>query len=212
MVNSFKALIGVVGIGTVSTGIYLAIPSSKKSKALSIKERLQKSGYQLLNFSKEDSEHSTQWTSVKEAYDKETETSHRFSEVSQNNGNTINGLKDACLVLVNRESDTSSDLEKARRWCVVPVTVASRVEGTLALLDTEGGSDSGTWTQKLNEHKNQSSGIPKMPITTNSSDVSDTDLKNKCKTLKDDKTFEKNFETLVSYFIDWCTKPKTTSN
>ncbi|AEG73494.1 hypothetical protein MHF_1258 [Mycoplasma haemofelis Ohio2] len=207
MNTSLKALTGLAGAGTVSTGIYFAIPSSDKPKALSVKERLEKSGYQLLNFSKQDTTHSTQWTSVKGAYDKETELSLRFEGVSQNNGETINGLKDACLTLVNKESDTSADLEKARRWCVVPVTVASRIEGTLTLLDTNGSSDSGIWTQKLNDHKDQNFQKPKMPITS-SSEVTDSDLKNKCKSLKDSQTFDKDFETLVSYVRDWCTKPK----
>ncbi|AEG73475.1 hypothetical protein MHF_1237 [Mycoplasma haemofelis Ohio2] len=208
-----KYLAGLGGAGAVGTGAYFAIPSSssEKPKALSVKDRLEKSGYSILNLNKNDTtKHATEWGQVKDAYGTETNANLKFASVTTQDDNTIGGMKEACSSLLSSESDTSSDLEKARRWCVVPVTVASRIGDKLEFMDTSGDGDSSLWQAKLDEHKKSDSSIPKMTLTPSSGDqASESDLKTECGKVKDYKTFNKDFETFVLHAQNWCIKSKS---
>ncbi|AEG73469.1 hypothetical protein MHF_1231 [Mycoplasma haemofelis Ohio2] len=205
----FKALAALAGIGTASAGAYFAIPSKK---GVSIRERLEKAGYSILNLDKRDTSHKGEWDKIKEAYGKETTELLRFSGVVQGTDYTISGIKDSCSSLLSSESKKDEDLEKARRWCVVPVTVESRLGDKLTLLDTAGTSDTQLWSEKLTEHKKDNSQFPKIPNAWGSGDDDDTKkttaLKTKCGSMAKLHTFDKDFETFVSYTRDWCTKPK----
>ncbi|AEW45777.1 hypothetical protein MHC_04605 [Mycoplasma haemocanis str. Illinois] len=205
-----KVAIGFVGAGTVAAGAYVAFPPSKPSTSLSVRDHLKKSGYSLLNLNLEDSStHASEWEKVKGAYVAENDGQLKFNGV--NTSNTINGIKGACSFLLRKESYSSADLEKARRWCVVPVTVASRIGSHLALLDTKASDgDSALWKDKLSEYKKNDSSSPKMPVTkaNTGGDVTETDLKKECEKISSLHTFDKDFETLVMNTQLWCTKSK----
>ncbi|AEG73478.1 hypothetical protein MHF_1242 [Mycoplasma haemofelis Ohio2] len=204
-----KAAIGSVGVGTVATGTYFAIPSSKPSTSLSVRDHLERSGYSFLNLNQKDnSTHSSEWGKVKGAYEAENDGSLKFSGITAND--VVNGMKGACSSLLSKESDDDSDLEKARRWCVVPVTVASRIGSHLVLMDTSDTSDTTLWEDKLNEYKKADSSLPKMTVTKANSggEVTKSDLQKECKKVSALHTFDKNFETLVLHTQLWCTKAK----
>ncbi|AEW45767.1 hypothetical protein MHC_04555 [Mycoplasma haemocanis str. Illinois] len=204
-----KALATVAGIGTASVGAYLVIP---RKKALSIRAQLERAGYSILNLDKKDTVHKGEWDKIKDAYGKETTALLRFEGIVQGTDSTINGMKDACSLLLSSESNKAEDLEKARRWCVVPVDVSSRLSDKFALLDTTGTNDSNLWTEKLTEHKKDNPKFPKIPNAWGDGDNEDSKkiaaLKTKCGNMAKLHTFDKDFESFLSYTRDWCTKPK----
>ncbi|AEW45773.1 hypothetical protein MHC_04585 [Mycoplasma haemocanis str. Illinois] len=207
---SIKPLLCLAGAGVVSTGSFFVISSLRKSEVLSVKNRLEKSGYSILNLNKQDTiQHSSEWEQVKEAYGSEADANLKFDNVITKDDNTIGKMKDACSSLLSKESYSSDDLEKARRWCAVPVTVASRIGDNFKFMDTQGTNDSSLWQATLQEYKTSGSSILKMPVTPSSGDtVSEDDLKKECGKVKDYKTFQKDFETFVLHAKNWCTKAK----
>ncbi|CBY93237.1 hypothetical protein HF1_12290 [Mycoplasma haemofelis str. Langford 1] len=198
-----KFLAAAAGVGTVSTGAYFAI---SHDKGTNIKDRLEASGYSILNLDKGDSE---EWEKIKEAYGKEDDEALRFNGVNKNDASTIVGIKTACSSLL---ASTSGDLEKARRWCVVPVTVSSRIGDNLALLSSQESQDTDLWNAKLEEHKKEASKFTKIPNVwddqANSDELKLAALKKKCEEMAKLNTFDKDFESFVAYTKDWCTKPK----
>ncbi|AEW45761.1 hypothetical protein MHC_04525 [Mycoplasma haemocanis str. Illinois] len=205
-----KVLTASGGVGAVSAGAYFVIPSKKD---MSIRAQLKKSGYFILNLDQKDTTHKEEWEKIKTAYGKEAEDLLRFSNVVKDTSNTISGIKDACASLLSSESRKAEDLEKARRWCVVPVTVASRLGNKLALLDTTTtNADDALWAEKLKEHQKENSKWTKIPNAWGTGDTDDgkkkTALKTKCGDMAKLNTFDKDFETFVSYTRDWCTKSK----
>ncbi|CBY93148.1 hypothetical protein HF1_11400 [Mycoplasma haemofelis str. Langford 1] len=212
MSTLIKSLTAAGGVGAVSTGAYFAMPSKED---VSIRARLEKSGYSILNLDKKDTTQSGEWGKIKTAYGKESEALLRFSNVVKDTDYTVSGLKDACSSLLSSESKKDEDLEKARRWCVVPVTVSSRLGDKLSLMDTTTtttNADDSLWDKKLKEHQDANSKLPKIPNVWGTEATDDAKKKNalktKCGEMAKLSTFDKDFETFVSYTRDWCTKPK----
>ncbi|AEW45521.1 hypothetical protein MHC_03305 [Mycoplasma haemocanis str. Illinois] len=199
MSKLFFSIAGLGGVTGLGGGAYLLHLNSRSvTEKKTIKDRLQKAGFQILN----DSE-SQHWKTLKDAYNAaKGEESKVFAK---SNSDIDEGkLRELCnSVLEKGEEDAS--YSKAKRWCVVPTTVSDYLGklGRRALSTaTSGEVDKTQWEDLASKYENSQDKIAS--LSSLGSDKKWESLRKECGTLGAKKNYEDNFDSNLASSQTWC--------
>ncbi|AEW45526.1 hypothetical protein MHC_03330 [Mycoplasma haemocanis str. Illinois] len=197
-----KAIVAsLAGIGSVGGGLgaYKLYSSFSKEKVIpnqTIFDKLKGEKFSPLGTGADDEQH---WTKIKGEYEK---AKNDLSKVFSSN---VDELKDKCKeALAKPESD--SDYQKAKRWCVTPVTIKDYLtQFNVKALDITGNTNESEWTSKVGEYEkseNESARISDLKTLTESKKWEQ--LRNKCGTIVGKHSYEESFSELLDQSKPWC--------
>ncbi|AEW45281.1 hypothetical protein MHC_02075 [Mycoplasma haemocanis str. Illinois] len=206
------ALAGGVG-GVCGGGVLLAknINSQPKRSLINVKDRLLSEGYKLLNLNDPNAEG---WDKVKSAYASEANDEKRFPGVERNVDYSVIGIHSNCLDLIEKEEATEEDYLKARRWCVIPITVSSKfASGALLKYDEGDSTDDTLWNKLANKH--WGAGVDAKSKISNENKSTEEEkrkeIKQKCKALAESDSTSENFYETINKVDMWCSKASANS-
>ncbi|AEG73254.1 hypothetical protein MHF_0999 [Mycoplasma haemofelis Ohio2] len=192
------SLAGAGGIGG-GFGIYKLYGSSgdeKSSSPRTIADKLRDEKFSILG-----SGSAQHWQNIKTEYDKKKSDSTKvFSSTGQ--------LEDVCKeVLAKPEEDP--DYQKAKRWCVTPVTISEHLSKfSLKVLNTSDTTDQGEWIKKVTEYEKPENADKKIAdLTTLNGSNKEEQIRNKCKEITNKKSYEDSFFELLDKSKLWCFIP-----
>ncbi|AEG73600.1 hypothetical protein MHF_1364 [Mycoplasma haemofelis Ohio2] len=210
----FKSTMAAGAAGGVLGGAYLAKPYLFPEKE-NIRSKLEKAGWEILPHTGNDSD----WTAIYEKYKlKAANDLSRLDEtVTQNEANNtgIPKLKKSCQSALSKEFSESL-YKSAVRWCVVPVSVESRLQYlggyTKINIDENNTSvDHETWKQreatfKSNSDKNSSDFGITFPASPSDQEANIKEIKKGCKKHLERKNYEDDFGSSIQNARRWCSK------
>ncbi|AEW45252.1 hypothetical protein MHC_01930 [Mycoplasma haemocanis str. Illinois] len=188
---STASLGGVVGGGFL---IKNAI-SSKEKQTLST--RLTSEGFELLNDS-----HSSQWSTSLSKYN-----SKKASGVE---GISEDKLKSICKELLSKDKRSEEDYNKAKRYCVVPQNISTRLSklGFTALNTTE-STHQQQWTTLATAYVTKGTGNNQIESLSLQAENSNKDnwskLRDKCKVVVEKDHWTEDFDAYLEKAKMWCT-------
>ncbi|AEG73212.1 hypothetical protein MHF_0955 [Mycoplasma haemofelis Ohio2] len=196
------SLAGLGGIGG-GLGAYKLYSSSGVEKSISsgtIEDRLKAEEFSILGTEPSDE---ANWTKIKEAYEKvKTDPTKAFSEKSGD-------LKDLCKAALSKQ-ETDSDYPKAKRWCVVPISLSSHLNKlgfkSLSSQDDASNPDKTKWENMVTEHKKDENKSKRI------SDLGSLDnegwkvIMKKCKEIGDKQNYDDEFTSKFENYKDWCSE------
>ncbi|OAL09976.1 hypothetical protein A6V39_03625 [Candidatus Mycoplasma haematobovis] len=123
-----------------------------------------------------------------------------------------NILLEQCGLILKNDYTDSNNLEKAKRWCVVPTTASALLTARqITVLSTDdGGTNKKEWTQKISEY-NRDKGKPRISglnlenPSPNTEDQKIKEIKTKCKEIGGKYNHEDKFEENLNLLKLWCT-------
>ncbi|CBY92416.1 hypothetical protein HF1_04080 [Mycoplasma haemofelis str. Langford 1] len=203
-----KAAAGTLGAGGVIGGGILVSQQLSKDNKNTLATKLQEDGFTLIR------DNNTQWNDTLSKYNQVKEKADEVFTTSKTDL-TVDQLKEKCSSLLQSETYSQNDKDKASRWCTMPISVKDRIEkqGRRVLSDTDNDQkDKDTWTTLV---KNHLSAEAKNKMNVNitalgNSEVDDTrinEMKKGCKALKDKTSLDKDYLSDYSKFQDWCSVP-----
>ncbi|CBY92446.1 hypothetical protein HF1_04380 [Mycoplasma haemofelis str. Langford 1] len=201
------ALMG--GAGSIVGGYFLAnnLSSNQKpeKKVTSIEDRLRQEGYTPLNFKDTTG---NDWNKIKTAYKAENTDNKRFTGIDKNNDNTLlKEISDSCVQYLKGDFNNEDNYKMSRRWCVVPISVQSKLQGrTFLKTETGDSSDDTHWDKIVKQH--ESGQNDKFTITTGSGNSTNNrdEIKKQCKEKSAFETTHADFEEALKKVDLWCTK------
>ncbi|AEG72855.1 hypothetical protein MHF_0583 [Mycoplasma haemofelis Ohio2] len=201
------ALAGGIG-GACGGGALLAknINSQPKTSSTRVKDRLQSERYKLLNLSDTSSEG---WSRVKTTYGNESNDGKRFPNVEKSGDSTVAGIQNHCRDLIEKEEVTDDDYLKARRWCVIPVTVSSKFSTGALLNNSEDDSTDNTlWDKLAKKHWGEGVDAKSKISSENKSSEEEkrNEIKLKCKSSAESDSTSEDFYETVNKVNTWCSK------
>ncbi|AEW45574.1 hypothetical protein MHC_03570 [Mycoplasma haemocanis str. Illinois] len=196
------SLVGIGGIGG-GLGAY-KLYSSSKEKTIStstIADRLRAEKFSPLGTNSTDE---ANWTKIKEAYEKvKSDQTKVFSESGE--------LKDLCRTALAK-LETDSDYLKAKKWCVVPISLSSHLDKlgfkSLSSQDNDQNPDKTKWENIVTEHKKSENQDKRI------SDLGDlnTDgwktIMKKCKEIGEKQNYDDEFTNNFEKYKKWCSEKK----
>ncbi|AEW45218.1 hypothetical protein MHC_01760 [Mycoplasma haemocanis str. Illinois] len=203
------ALLGGAGgvVGGYSLINHLSSNPKKEKAITSVEDRLKKEGYTLLNFGNISGD---EWNKIKGAYEKENDDGKRFSGVNKSGNDTLSGIRDACLRYLKGDSTDESIYQLSRRWCIVPISVKSKL-GNSALLKAGTGDseDNNKWDKLVS--KNESESANKFVNFSSGADANKKreEIKKQCETKAAIETTDATFDETLRNVSSWCTSEAT---
>ncbi|AEW45600.1 hypothetical protein MHC_03700 [Mycoplasma haemocanis str. Illinois] len=193
-------LASLAGAGSIGGGfgIYKLYTENRKSNLTrTIADKLRSEKFSLLGRSTEDAKH---WQDIKGEYEKKKNSSEAFSSSAQ--------LEDICLEVLTKP-ETDSDYQKAKRWCVTPVTISEHLNKfNLKALNTSDTTDQAAWTNKVTEYEKQENANKRISDLATLNESSKWEqIRNKCKTITSKKSYEDSFSELLDKSKLWCFTP-----
>ncbi|CBY92545.1 hypothetical protein HF1_05370 [Mycoplasma haemofelis str. Langford 1] len=201
------ALAGGIG-GACGGGALLAknINSQPKTSSTRVKDRLQSEGYKLLNLHDTSSEG---WDKVKTAYGNGNESNDgkRFPNVEKSGDSTVTGIQNHCRDLIEKEAVTDDDYLKARRWCVIPITVSSKFANGV-LLNASDSTDDALWDKLAKKHWGEGVDAKSKISSENKSSEEEkrNEIKLKCKSSAESDSTSEDFYETINKVNMWCSK------
>ncbi|CBY92910.1 hypothetical protein HF1_09020 [Mycoplasma haemofelis str. Langford 1] len=198
IVPSLAGLGGAAGIGG---GLYLMNGNSQtpnKSEDKTIRSKLKKAGFDIL-----DTNGSAHWGDLKTQYNKAKQTASKIFDTGDKDV-TEDELKGLCKVALDKGEEDAS-YEKAKRWCVVPVSVTAHLNkwGLKAISTEKSGDTQQTkWTELASKYGTGENKI-KDVATLTGSNTWET-LRDKCKEIGEKKNYEDDFDAHLLPFQGWC--------
>ncbi|CBY92827.1 hypothetical protein HF1_08190 [Mycoplasma haemofelis str. Langford 1] len=205
--SALLPLVGLGGAAGLGGGAYLLHKNSQPSpiekpsipEKKTIQDKLQKEGFQILNSS--EGQH---WGTLKDAYNSaKSEESKVFAVINSNIDE--NKLKDLCKSALEKDEEDAS-YSKAKRWCVVPVTVSDYLSklGRRALSTASSGeTDKDQWEKLAAKYESAPDKIAS--VTSLGADNNKwSTLRQKCGELGAKKNYEDNFDTNLASSKVWC--------
>ncbi|AEG72727.1 hypothetical protein MHF_0451 [Mycoplasma haemofelis Ohio2] len=201
------ALLGGAGSAVGGYSLFNHLSSSpKQEKAItSIEDKLKNEGYTPLNFENTSGEG---WNKIKDAYGKENDDSKRFSGVNKNGDGTLDGIKNSCLKYLKGDATDESGYKLSRRWCIVPVSVKSRLgESALLKTDNSDSGDNGKWDKLVSAE-----GANKFVTFSGGADTNKKreEIKKQCETKAAVETTDATFDETLKSVSLWCTSEAAT--
>ncbi|OAL09982.1 hypothetical protein A6V39_03655 [Candidatus Mycoplasma haematobovis] len=211
---AIKGTIGLISVGGASGLVAHQLLSKQENKQKnSIGDKLEREKYILL------SQDSQTWSTILDKYKEVTasKTNFKFDDFDGNKPSgsdkeAVDILKDHCQkTLSKKETDADSNavFEKARKWCVVPISVTEILDKQgFKALDT--GATKTGWEAKIKGYKTAAAGVQKIANLTLSTDANTTiekdytDIKEKCRTISTVKNHDATFEETLKGFELWC--------
>ncbi|AEG73163.1 hypothetical protein HF1_08260 [Mycoplasma haemofelis str. Langford 1] len=186
--------VGSVGGGFGAYKLYDALSTEKPTPQRTIADKLIEEKFSIL--SEGDEQH---WTKIKEEYEKVKSNSSKV--FSSNKDELKNKCKEA---LAKPESD--SDYQKAKRWCVTPVTIKDYLtKSGLKAIETTGNTNESDWTKKVGEYEKQENESKRVSdLKTLTEPKKWEQLRDKCGTIVVKQNYEESFLELLDKSKLWC--------
>ncbi|CBY92451.1 hypothetical protein HF1_04430 [Mycoplasma haemofelis str. Langford 1] len=195
-------VLGTLGAGgALGGGIALSSKLLSNTQRESIKDRLEKDKYQILNTKASD-----HWTNIIESY-KKTENVWKLEgkDISD-----VETLKSVCESKAT--SDYSEDLYKSfTKWCVVPRTAEDLLKGSFTLLESDDthATDKEKWKHNVEAYESAKSGEQYSLKDVSFKDKNGEDdktkaLKTGCKTRKGKFTYDVDLDSSIKEIKEWC--------
>ncbi|AEG72860.1 hypothetical protein MHF_0588 [Mycoplasma haemofelis Ohio2] len=201
--NLIQALMGIGAIGGLTVGGVLGSKYLFESNHKTLKDRLEKEKYKILDFSKD-----SEWTAVLDAYNKAKDsTSKRF--ISNSSEVQLKDLKDSCKSALSGKEEDDSLFDKARKWCVVPRNISERLSDlSLSPLkttdDTEDKGDKSKWEAIGKQYESKGNNkIAGLSLTTSNADNWKS-IRDKCKVFFSQDPWSNDYDTNLEVSKDWC--------
>ncbi|AEG72723.1 hypothetical protein MHF_0447 [Mycoplasma haemofelis Ohio2] len=203
-----KAAAGTLGAGGVIGGGILVSQQLSKDNKNTLATKLQEDGFTLIG------DNNTQWGDTLSKYNQVKEKADEVFTTSTTDL-TVDQLKQKCSSLLQSETYSPNEKDKASRWCTIPISVKDRIEkqGRRVLSDTDNDQgDKDVWTTLVKSHlSSEAKNKMSVNITAlNNQEVDDArinEMRKGCKTLKDKTSLDKDYLSDYSKFQDWCSVP-----
>ncbi|AEW45595.1 hypothetical protein MHC_03675 [Mycoplasma haemocanis str. Illinois] len=196
-----SSLVGIGGAAGIGGGIYWMYGNSKapsKTEIKTIQSRLEKAGFDIL-----DTNGSSHWSDLKTQYNNAKQTAYKIFGTG-NRDITEDELKSLCKDALKKGEDDSS-YEKAKRWCVVPVSIAAHISKlgfTPISTEKSGNTQQEKWTELASKYGTGENKI-KDVNTLSGSNTWET-LRDKCKEIGDKKNYDDDFDSHLLSSQSWC--------
>ncbi|CBY92437.1 hypothetical protein HF1_04290 [Mycoplasma haemofelis str. Langford 1] len=191
---------GVLGLGgAIGGGAFLS--SKLASKPETIKSRLEKEGYKVLNTTSSD-----HWNTILTSY-KTDGNKWQFENLKSKE---LDDLKKICSS--KAESNYSETLYKAfTKWCVVPRKAEDLLKGSVSLLDVDSthANDKEDWRHNIESYEKAKTSDSKYSLqdvtfTANQEDQNVKALKTGCKTRREKFTYDIELDISIDEIKKWC--------
>ncbi|AEG72788.1 hypothetical protein MHF_0516 [Mycoplasma haemofelis Ohio2] len=194
--TSTAALGGAVGGGFL---IKNAISSDEKP---TVSTRLVSEGFELLNAS-----HTSHWSTSLSKYN--SKKASGAADISEDK------LKSICQELLSKDKEAEEDYKKARRYCVVPQNVSTRLSKLgLNVLTTTENTHQQQWTSLAASYVTKGTGNNQIESLTlqsaNSDQTNWSKLRDQCKVVVEKDHWEENFDSYLEKAKMWCTSESIT--
>ncbi|AEW45572.1 hypothetical protein MHC_03560 [Mycoplasma haemocanis str. Illinois] len=195
---AIASLAGLGAAGASGFGIYNFYFKSSKNRIISIRDRLVSEGFKLLTSS--DKSH---WTELKGAYNNKKSDNDKVFKKSREDIDEET-LKTLCAEVLEKEENDLS-YSKAKKWCVVPVSVTEHLSNLkLNLLSTTGDGNKSEWEKVVTEYEKDVNPGKRISDLSTLSDQKWEKIRDKCKDLSSKKSYEDDFDTSLESSKRWC--------
>ncbi|CBY92874.1 hypothetical protein HF1_08660 [Mycoplasma haemofelis str. Langford 1] len=194
------SLAGLGGAAGIGGGIYLLNSNSKTPtyKKGTVGHKLQSEKFTILN-AEGDADH---WKLLKEEYNKAKSTTSKVFE-SHTSDIEEGKLKELCKSALEKDEGDAS-YSKAKRWCVVPVSVSEYLKNwnIVALpTNTDNSDKQDKWTALANSYESSNNKISNVATL---SDQKWQTLRAECKKLEVKKNYDDDFDSAFGSSKIWC--------
>ncbi|CBY92882.1 hypothetical protein HF1_08740 [Mycoplasma haemofelis str. Langford 1] len=190
------SLAGLGAAGAGGFGIYYFKDS--ETKIVSIKDRLVSEGFKILSPSEQ-----SHWTDLKNAYNNKKSDSNKVFEVTSTDikEETLKTLCEGAL----KKSEDDSSYSKAKKWCVVPVSINQHLSNLkLNPLSTTGNGSQEAWNKIVTEYEKDENSGKRFSDLSTLSDQKWEKIRDKCNTLSSKKNYDDDFDASLESSKRWC--------
>ncbi|AEW45212.1 hypothetical protein MHC_01730 [Mycoplasma haemocanis str. Illinois] len=192
------AIGGGLGIGGAGFLAYKHLYPPKQ-----ISDHLKEEKFVLLNHSEE---HKAHWTTLLGEYNKQkTHKNNIFTDVGKDL--KVEELQEACRKALGESVDNEEIYSKAKKWCVVPVTLSEHLsKHQFRSLSTEdnNNSDQSIWEGKVTEHEKPDNSNRRIKDLSGVNQDKWKTIMSECKNISNKKNYENEFNSYFEKYKDWC--------
>ncbi|AEG73161.1 hypothetical protein HF1_08240 [Mycoplasma haemofelis str. Langford 1] len=192
------SMAGLGAAGASGFGAYHLYSQKPKHEIKTIQDKLVSEGFKILQKSEQ-----SHWTTLKGEYNKiKTDTNKAFA--TTNTDINEDGLKALCEEFLKKEKEDSS-YSKAKRWCVVPVSVTHHLTNLgFTALNTEGAGSQTTWEGLVSEYEDSKNSSHKISGLDTLADTKWEKIRDKCKEIMAKQNYDDSFDTNLESSKRWC--------
>ncbi|AEW45525.1 hypothetical protein MHC_03325 [Mycoplasma haemocanis str. Illinois] len=195
------AVASVVGLGAAGAGgfgIYHLYSPKEKNAVKSIRDKLISEGFRLLDKSEQ-----SHWTKLKDEYNKvRTDVNKAFT--TTNTDIKEDDLKALCETSLKKGKE-DLDYQKAKKWCVVPVSVTQHLTNLgFTTLATDGNNSKSAWEGLVNEYEDSRNASHKISGLDTLSETKWEKIRDKCKEIMSKQSYDDSFDANLESSKRWC--------